>query len=113
MNRYPIFINTMLCIAILLLTQSCYSVRIASKHAIPEPNVMPEGEGYWRDKQVYTLDTTVKLKILESEATVLDLCPDGFHSIEYKVTLGHVLLSGITLGKTKKIKLKCNCVKPE
>jgi hypothetical protein len=113
MKKYITGISALICMAVLLFSESCYSVRIASKHAIPEPNIMPEGEGYWRDKQVYTLDTTVKLKILESEATVLNLCPDGFHTIEYRVTLGHVLLSGITLGKTKKIKLKCNCVKPQ
>lgn len=106
-------IIAIVCLAMLLLAQSCYSVRIASKHAIPDPNVMPTGEGYWRDKKMYTLDTTVKLKIVEDKAILLDLCPDGFHTLEYRVTLGHVLLSGVTLGKVKKVKLKCNCVKPQ
>lgn len=105
--------TSLLSLFLLLLLQSCYSVRIASKHAIPDPNVVPTGEGYWRDKKMYMLDTTVKLKIVEDKATLLDLCPDGFHTLEYRVTLGHVLLSGVTLGKVKKVKVKCNCVKPQ
>ena len=99
--------------ALLLLFQSCYTVRFESKHAAPEPKIVSSGDGYWRDKKMYTLDTTVKLKLADAEATVLDLCPDGFNAIEYKVTLGHVMLNAVTLGKVKKIKMKCNCVKPE
>jgi hypothetical protein len=45
---------------------------------------------------------------------VLEDCPSGcFHIVEYRVTLGAALLSGITFGKQRKIKVKYVCLKEE
>jgi hypothetical protein len=95
-----------------LLLQSCYSVRISNKSGAPEPDPVNFEDGYYRGKAVHVIDTTVNLSLLENHVLVLEDCPAGcFHTVEYRVTLGAALLSGITFGKQRKIKVKYVCLK--
>ena len=92
--------------------QSCYSVRISNVTGAPEPDPVNFESGFYRGKAVHVIDTTVNLSLLENHVLVLETCPSGcFHTIEYRVTLGSVLLSGITFGKQRNIKVKYVCLK--
>ena len=97
---------------IVIIFQSCYSVRLRSSSTMWTEGENLTEDGFWRNKEMIVIDTTVKIGLIKNSASVDSLCPNGFYSIEYRVTLGHVLLSGITLGKHRRIKLKCNCIKP-
>jgi hypothetical protein len=113
-KRYNLKLSAFLTVVILTLfiTQGCYSVRISNVSGVPEPNPANFEEGFYRGKAVMSIDTTVNLKLLENEVLVLKTCPEGcFQTIEYRVTLGEVLLSGITFGKMRKIRVKYVCLK--
>jgi hypothetical protein len=111
-HKLVLFIFFPMVVVAILITQGCYSVRISNVNGVPEPNPVNFEEGYYRGKAVMTIDTTVNLKLLENEVMVLETCPEGgFQTIEYRVTLGDVLLSGITFGKLRKIRVKYVCLK--
>jgi len=110
--RLKFFNFSPMVILALLITQGCYSVRISNVNGVPEPNPVNFEEGYYRGKAVMTIDTTVNLKLLENEVMVVETCPEGcFQTVEYRVTLGDALLSGITFGKMRKIRVKYVCLK--
>jgi len=97
---------------LMLFLQSCYSVRISNVSGTPEPDPVNFDDGFYRGKAVHVIDTTVNLSLLENEVMVLETCPEGcFQTVEYRVTLGAALLSGITFGKMRKIKVKYVCLK--
>jgi hypothetical protein len=91
---------------------SCYSIRISNKQGSGEPDPLNMEKGFYRGLQVHTIDTAINMKLLANEAMMLETCPGGgFHTVEYRVTLGDVLLSGITLGKKRRIHVKYVCLK--
>ncbi len=95
-------------IFLILMTMStgCYSVVIASKHAIPEPDELNNEEGYYKNKQINTVKESLKLSVVHNHVIKLeDIGSRGFHSVEYRVTLGDVLLSGLTFGKIRKMRV--------
>ena len=95
----------------MIFLSSCYSVRIATVDGVPEPDPVNLEDGYYRLKKVHELDTTVNLSLLENHVMVMENCPSGgFQVVEYRVTLGAALLSGITFGKQRKIKIKYCCL---
>jgi hypothetical protein len=99
-------------IGLLIVLQSCYSVRISNSNGVPEPDPVNTETGYYRMKAVHVIDTTINLKLLENEVLLLESCPAGcFQSVEYRVTLGAALLSGVTFGKMRKVKVKYVCLK--
>ena len=68
---------------------------------------------FYKDLNVIEIDTTLKLKITSAEASMIEGCPTGgFHTFEYKVTFGSLLLNAITFGKVKKVKIKYVCLQP-
>lgn len=100
----------------LVLLQSCYSVRIRSVEGAPEPEAPLVREDYYRGMTVIELDTVITISATSKDFTYLikksDLCPSGMlHTIEYKNTLGSVLLSAVTLGRKRKVKIKYVCMK--
>ncbi|WP_026898978.1 hypothetical protein [Daejeonella oryzae] len=98
--------------ALFLVLQSCYSVRLVNTRGVPEPDPLNNSSGFYRGKKVIEIDTTISLKLLQSEFTLLEKCNEGgFHSLEYRVTFGGVLLSGITFGKKRIVKIKYVCLK--
>jgi len=111
-NKLAFFIPCLMVMIVLTVLQGCYSVRISNVNGVPEPNPVNFEEGYYRGKAVMIIDTTVNLKALENEVMVVETCPEGcFQTIEYRVTLGDALLSGITLGKMRRIRVKYVCLK--
>lgn len=99
----------------LILLQSCYSVRISSRDGIPKNRKLPKPEEaiFYKDKPYTSVDTTIKLKVLNTDFTLYDegTCPNGFYSIEYRVSLGNALLNLLTFGKVKRVKIKYVCIK--
>lgn len=119
MNQQPLFsrgiitIVCIVCFAVILLP-SCYSVRVVNKDGIPEPDPLNMSNDFYQGKKVHVLDTTIRLKLLEGEFFLIERCPSGcFYSFEYRVTFGGVLLSAVTFGKKRKVKIKYVCSKEE
>ena len=97
---------------LMLILPCCYSVRISNVSGTGQPDPMNNAEGFYRGLEVHVIDTTVNLSVVDNEVMVLNKCPEGcFHSVEYRVTFGDVLLSGITFGKKRKIRVKYVCLK--
>jgi len=97
---------------LMVFLESCYSVRISNVNGAPEPDPINFEDGFYRGKAVHIIDTTINLSLLENEVMVLETCPEGcFQTVEYRVTLGAALLSGITFGKKRIIKVKYVCLK--
>ena len=101
-------------IFILISLQSCYSVIISNKRGVPEPDDSNTDVGFYNGKKVFVIDTTIKIGAVKNTVVFREGCPEGaFHSVEYRATLGGVLLSGITLGKLRKVKVKYTCLKEQ
>ena len=101
----------LLCIFPVLLS-SCYSVRIVNREGVPEPDPLNTTNNWYKGKKVHTLDTTISLKLTEGEFFLLEKCPTGgFYSFEYRVTFGGVLLSAVTFGKKRRVRIKYVCLK--
>ncbi len=110
-NKHFALLLCLSCFVLLSLT-SCYSVRIINKDGVPEPDPLNTTGNFYKGKKVYTLDTTIKLKLAEGEFHLIERCTEcGFYSIEYRNTFGGVLLSAITFGKKRRVKVKYVCIK--
>ena len=97
---------------LLIFLSSCYSVRIVSRDGVPEPNPLNTSGDFYKGKNVNVIDTTITLKLQEGEFFLIEKCAGGgFYSVEYRATLGGVLLSAITLGKKRQVKVKYVCLK--
>lgn len=109
---YPPYIKILAMATVMVFLQSCYSIRVSNVQGVGEPDPMNFDDGYYKGKKVTIIDTTVSLKALENEVLLIETCPEGcFQTVEYRVTLGAALLSGITFGKKRKIKMKYVCLK--
>jgi hypothetical protein len=107
------FFNSMLIVFSLSLLPSCYSVRIASQNSTPEPDPLNMVRGPYRGLKVNHIDTTIRLNLLQNGFLMNARCAEeGFYSVEYKVTLGGLLLSTITFGRCRKVKVKYVCAQP-
>lgn len=99
-----------------LLLQGCYSVRLRSVEGTYEPEVPLIREDYYRGMAVTELDTIISINATTKDFTLLikksDLCPSGkLHTVEYRNTFGALLLSAITFGRKRKVKIKYVCMK--
>lgn len=93
---------------------SCYSVRLISRDGIAEADLSNESQDFYKNKKVFEIDTTINLKLSDGSFSLVRNCgPTGFYAVEYRVSLGHVLLSGITLGRVRKVKVKYVRLKEE
>lgn len=114
-SRTPFF--TLVVFGMLMLAlQSCYSVRLRSVEGAYEPEAPLVREDYYRGMAVNELDTVIKISATSKDFTLLikktELCPSGkLHTVEYRNTLGSVLLSGITFGRKRKVNIKYVCMK--
>lgn len=102
----------------LLLFQSCYSVRLRSVEGAYEPSMPLVREDYYRGMAVIELDTTISINMTTKDFTLLikksDLCPSAkLHTVEYKNTLGGILLSAITFGRKRRVNIKYVCMKED
>lgn len=102
---------------ILLLFQSCYSVRLVSTKGAPMPPIDMDRDDWYRDKWVIEIDTIIKAGTLIDEITFKvggEACESGkLFSVEYKDTFGGNLLYLVTFGSRRKVKLLYVCMKPD
>lgn len=97
---------------LLFLLSSCYSVRVVSRDGVPEPDPLNSIGNFYKGKKVHVLDTTIHLKLQVGDFHLIERCNSGgFYSFEYRATLGGVLLSAITLGRKRQVKIKYVCLK--
>ena len=103
------------CTACLLsLFTSCYSVRVASTNSIPEPNIADNPSGYYDNKKFTVIDTVIRIKATTKDFTYNIPCSNaGLFSVEYKVSFGGLLLSTLTFGRHRKVKVTYVCVKEQ
>lgn len=97
---------------------SCYNVRLLSTRGTPQPKADPstEGNDKYRTVEMIEIDTVMKVNITTGSFDYFikqnTKCKSGkLHSVEYRNTFGGVLLSAITLGTRRKMKVKYVCMK--
>lgn len=101
-----------------LMLASCYSVRLRNVNGSPELDPFSDRDDYYRGMAVVEVDTVITMKVTSKDFTYLikesDACESGkLNIIEYRNTFGGILLSGITFGKKRKVKIKYVCQKLE
>jgi hypothetical protein len=104
-------------IALSSLLASCYSIRLRSINGGPQPDPLMLRNDYYRGMEVIELDTVITIDITSKDFTYLikesEKCKSGkLHSVEFKNTFGGSLLSLITFGRKRKMKVKYVCMKP-
>ena len=110
------FIKTMLCFGIILIMASCYSVRFQVENGQWEPDDSDDVEPHYRGYNVKTVEKKVVFKKLTTGADYFNIsdCESGaLHTVEYKSTLGGILLNVITFGRARQVKVKYVCIKEE
>lgn len=110
-------IRVLLVVCITLLLQSCYSIRLVSIEGERQPDPVSERVDDYRNVSVVELDTTLTISATTSIPTFLvkktPKCKSGqLHTVEYRNTFGGVLLSAVTFGRKRRMKVKYVCVKP-
>jgi hypothetical protein len=115
MKKYALKFAMLILFAAML--SSCYSVRLVSIKGAPQPKADPseEGNDKYRTVEMIELDTVIKAGA-GNEFTFLikqnKKCKSGkLHSVEYRNTFGGLLLSAITFGSRRKMKVKYVCMK--
>ena len=103
-------------IALSLLLTSCYSVRLRSINGALQPDPLMLRDDYYRGMEVVELDTIIKIDVTSKDFTYLiketEKCKSGkLHTIEFKNTFGGSLLSLVTFGRKRKMKVKYVCMK--
>jgi len=99
-------------ISFTLLLQSCYSVTLVSKTGSGVANPLNKEIGIFTGKDVVEINKTVKTKIIVKELGIFEKCDgDGFFAVQYRVTLGSVLLNAITFGTRRKVRIRYVCLK--
>ena len=78
---------------------------------MPDPN--SERTDFYRDLEVIEKDTVITISATDKDFTMLLNCNScGINTIEYRNTFGGVLLSAVTFGRKRKVKIKYVCMKP-
>lgn len=94
------------------LTACSYSVVVVSKKGTPDPDPQNSVPGFYMGKKVTTVDSVVKLSVVQNGVQVNLDCPSaGVHSVEYKITFGAMLRNTFTFGKRRSVKVKYVCLK--
>lgn len=107
-------IKVLCTLGVLSLLTSCYTVRVASQDSVPEPNISTSTTGYYGNKKFAVLDTVIRIKPTTKDFTLNVPCSNvGLYSVEYKVSFGGALLSALTLGRHRKVKVTYVSVKTQ
>ncbi|WP_353779992.1 hypothetical protein [Winogradskyella sp. 3972H.M.0a.05] len=96
---------------------SCYSVRLRNVNGAPQLDPFSDRDDYYRGMAVVEKDTVINMKLTSKDFTYLikeeELCESGkLNMVEYRNTFGSVLLSAVTFGRKRKVKIKYVCEKP-
>nr|WP_321226188.1 hypothetical protein [uncultured Psychroserpens sp.] len=107
---------SLIMISLCILT-SCYTVRLRSVNGAPQPDPFSDRDDYYRGMAVVEIDTVINMKLTSKDFTYLikenENCESGkLNIVEYRNTFGGVLLSAITFGRKRKVKIKYVCEKP-
>ena len=110
-------IKKIMLISASLLFASCYTVRLRSVSGAMQPDPLMSHDDYYRGMEVVELDTVIKIDATSKDFTYLikesEKCKSGkLHTVEFKNTFGGSLLSLITFGRKRKMKVKYVCMKP-
>lgn len=114
-QRYLFQIVKSTCILFsLLLLSSCYTVQITSKDGTGAPDPLNQVHNSYKNLKVDTLTKVLKLNIEHKEYIMfVDCASEDLYSVEYKVTLGGLLLSAITFGRHRRVKIRYVCAQVE
>ncbi|TRZ45042.1 hypothetical protein [Robertkochia solimangrovi] len=98
-----------------LLFSSCYTVRVRSVYGTPEPDPIGERMDYYRDMNVHEVDTTITIKATDKDFTLLikNCNRQGIHTLEYRNTFRGILLSAVTFGKKRQVRVKYVCMEEQ
>ncbi|GAA3608060.1 hypothetical protein GCM10022396_26640 [Flavivirga amylovorans] len=82
----------------------------------PQPDPFSDRDDYYRGMAVVEFDTVIGISATSKDFTYLikekEACESGkLNIIEYRNTFGGVLLSAITFGRKRKVKVKYVCEK--
>ncbi|WP_299887079.1 hypothetical protein [uncultured Lacinutrix sp.] len=96
---------------------SCYSIRVRNVNGAPQLDPFSERDDYYRGMDVVEIDTVLNKKLTSKDFTYIikesDACESGkINILEYRNTFGGILLSAITFGNKRKVKIKYVCEKP-
>ena len=105
------------CLSVFLTMTSCYNVRLVSTEGAPQKNPYSERTDALRDLQVIEKDTVIRVALGTGSVDYLvkksKYCASGkLHSLEYRSTIAGVLLSAVSLGTRRTMKVKYVCMKP-
>ena len=96
---------------------SCYAVRLRSANGAMQPDPISTRSDYYRNMAVTEIDTVIKIDIVSKDFTFLikktNTCKTGkLHTVEFRNTFGGSLLSMVTFGRKRKMKVKYVCAQP-
>ena len=111
-------IKFFLFIIIISILASCYSIRLRNENGAQQPDPFSNRDDYYRGMHVIEIDTIIDMKLTSGDFTYLikenDSCESGkLNIVEYRNTFGSVLLSAITFGRKRKVKIKYVCEKSQ
>ncbi|MDO7170581.1 hypothetical protein [Mariniflexile sp. AS56] len=110
-------VNLIVLFTTCFLLTSCYSVRLRSINGTPQPDPISNRDDYYRHMEVVEIDTVIKIDLTSKDFTYLiketDKCKTGkLHTVEFRNTFEGSLLSMVTFGRKRKMKIKYVCMKP-
>jgi hypothetical protein len=93
-------------------------VRLRNVNGAPELDPFSDRDDYYRGMAVVELDTVIDMKLTSKDFTLLikesDRCESGkINIVEYRNTFGGLLLSAVTFGRKRKVKIKYVCEKTQ
>ncbi|MEL6655749.1 MAG: hypothetical protein AAFY48_06870 [Bacteroidota bacterium] len=100
-----------ICIAIVFLFSSCYTVALKTAQGEGVPDPMSVEPGKFENIQKIEIDTVIKMSAFDKDFVyvVKDCDSGGIFLLEYKNTFSGVLLAAITFGRKRKVKLTYSC----
>ena len=105
-HKFPVTIALLMT---LFSITSCYTVR-SSLGPTCQAGLNDE-DGFWKDKQF--TDTVVRIKPGQKPVMNINCPAKCVCAIEYKVGFGNVLVTGITLGFVRRVKVRYACCQPQ
>ncbi|MDN3665679.1 hypothetical protein ACFFU1_17010 [Algibacter miyuki] len=110
-------IKTVILISLSFILTSCYSVRLRSTEGAYQPDPLSTRTDYYRMMAVEEVSEVIKIDVVSKDFTYLikktDACKSGkLHTVEFKNTFGGSMLSLVTFGRKRKMKIKYVCMKP-
>ena len=110
-------IKIVILISLSFILTSCYSVRLRSTEGAYQPDPLSTRTDYYRMMAVEEVSEVIKIDVVSKDFTYLikktDACKSGkLHTVEFKNTFGGSMLSLVTFGRKRKMKIKYVCMKP-